>query len=432
MEGLKWCGRSARQVGASLMLGLMLAGGALGIEPAQQPGLFSGQALDFERTSGKVVGVYIPNWEPVALVDGLRGSSVTHLIYAFLHVCGPGQLPQDAPRCEGKREFELATAPVDQTFNEAFVRLKARASHVKVLASVGGWGGSDPFFHLANEAARRERFAASVVAFLRSHPGFDGIDIDWEHPTSNGSANGVALGAPADGQGYADLMHTLRKALDSLSAETGRPYLVTSAINANASLVGKINYREAVRSMDLVFVMSYDFYGPWTATAGHHSALRSRDPQGDDSLENAIRTMRQAGVPPSKLVAGVAMYGRGFTGVTSPAPGASFNGVKRAGVFAGADGSLPYREIASRYLDRQGRGRLGYQVVFDAKAESYALWNPRDGLYMGYDDPRGILRKGRYVAEQGLAGVFAWEYSQDNGDLLNAMNRGVGHLPLRP
>ena len=26
-----------------------------------------------------------------------------------------------------------------------------------------------------------------------------------------------------------------------------------------------------------------------------------------------------------------------------------------------------------------------------------------------------------------LAGLFAWELSQDNGDLLNAMNRGLGH-----
>lgn len=393
--------------------------------------LFSGRFQDFERTSGKVVGVYVPNWEPVTLIDRLPSHSVTHLLYAFLRVCGPGQLPSDEPRCEGKGEHQIATGPIDKRFDEAFQRFKVRAPHVKVLASVGGWGGSDPFFHFANEAGRRARFTASVVDFLRHHPGFDGVDIDWEHPTTNGSANGVALGSPADGRGYAELMHALRKAVDALSAETGRPYLVTTAINTNAALVDKIDYRDAAKSLDLVFMMTYDFYGPWTATAGHHTALRSRDEKAGDSVEAGLRTMVKAGMPAGKLVAGVAMYGRGFTGVTPPAAGAGFNGTKREGVYAGADGSMTYREIAARYLDRSGGARRGYRLLVDPQGESWALWNPADRLYMGYDDPRGVLRKGRFAVKEGLAGVFAWELSQDNGDLLNAMNLGVGHLPLR-
>ena len=431
MVGLR---QGVRRVWHAAVVTIMGATGMAALAAADPPvsTLFSGRFMDFERTSAKVVGIYVPNWEPVALVDRLDGHNVTHVIYAFLHVCGAGQLAKDAARCEGKGEHQLADAAIDKSFNDAFVRLKARAPHVKVLASVGGWGGSDPFFHLANEADRRARFAASVASFLRSHPGFDGVDIDWEHPTSNGSANGVALGAPADGQGYAALMRDLRKTVDALTAETGRPYLVTSAINTNGSLVAKIDYREAAKSLDLIFMMSYDFFGSWTPETGHHTALRSRSEATDDSVANGLRVMLKAGVPADKLVVGVAMYGRGFTGVKPPAPGAGFNGQPHTGVFAGADGSLPYREIAGRYVDKQGKGRSGYQVVFDAKTESYALWNPSTRLYMGYDDPRGVLRKGRFAVEQGLAGVFAWELSQDNGDLLNAMNLGLGHIPRRP
>ena len=51
---------------------------------------------------------------------------------------------------------------------------------------------------------------------------------------------------------------------------------------------------------------------------------------------------------------------------------------------------------------------------------------------MGYDDPRAVLVKGAFVREAGLAGVFAWELSQDNGDILNAMNFGVGNALLQP
>ena len=43
-----------------------------------------------------------------------------------------------------------------------------------------------------------------------------------------------------------------------------------------------------------------------------------------------------------------------------------------------------------------------------------------------------VIEKGRMARDAGLAGVFAWELSQDNGDILNAMNYGVGNLPLQP
>ncbi|MGF1766353.1 hypothetical protein L4D06_03050 [Enterovibrio makurazakiensis] len=34
---------------------------------------------------------------------------------------------------------------------------------------------------------------------------------------------------------------------------------------------------------------------------------------------------------------------------------------------------------------------------------------------------------GKVAVERNLAGVFSWAYQQDNGDLLNAMNVGIGN-----
>jgi chitinase len=374
----------------------------------------------------------MPNWQPAALVDTLRGDSVTHIVYAFLHACGPGQLPADAPRCAGKSDFQLGTSAIDDTFDAAFARLKARAPHVKVVASVGGWGGSDPFFHIANDAAARSVFAKSAADFLRTHAAFDGIDIDWEHPTNNGSANGVQLGSPADGQGYADLMAALRAALDTLTAETGRKYLITAAINTAHVIVDQVNYRDAAQSLDLVFMMTYDNYGAWTQGTGNHAAPRASADGAEDGLDAAVRTMTGAGVPAGKLVAGVAMYGRGFTGVAAPAPGKGFSGEPHAGTWPAPEGASDYRELAARYIDRHGRGRHGYQVVFDPRTHAWNLYNARNGLFMGYDDPRAVIEKGRFAREAGLAGVFAWELSQDDGDILNAMNFGVGNVVLQP
>jgi chitinase len=393
--------------------------------------LFGGKPLEFERSGGKVVGVYTPNWQPTALVDTLHGDSVTHLVYAFLHVCGPGQLPEDAPKCAGKGDYQLATSAVDDSFDAAFARLKARAPHVKVVASVGGWGGSDPLFHIADDAAPRAAFAKSAADFLRTHPAFDGIDIDWEHPTNNGAANGVQLGSPADGRGYADLMAALRSALDTLTAETGHKYILTAAINTDRALVDKVDYRRAALSLDLVFMMTYDFYGGWTKTAGNHAAPRASSDTTQDGLDVAVKTMTAAGVPAGKLVAGVAMYGRGFTGV-APAKGQPFSGAAHTGTYPAPEGAADYKELAARYIDRNGRGRHGYDVLHDPRTEAWNLYNARSRLFMGYDDPRAVLAKGALVRQAGLAGIFAWELSQDNGDILNAMNFGVGNALLQP
>jgi chitinase len=412
---------------AAMLCGRSAAADRAAADHVAEAALFTARPTAFAPTSGKVVGVYVPNWKPTALLAQLPRGNVTHLLYAFLHICGPGQLDKDAAACAVKTDFELATSAVDGRFNAAFARFKQRAPEVKVLASVGGWGGSDPFFHLANDPARRRTFAASAARFLGSHPAFDGIDIDWEHPGANGSANGVALGSPADGQGYADLMLELRHALDGLSARTGRRYLLTAAINTSESMVAKVNHAQAARAMDLVFMMTYDFAGAWTPLAGHHTPFKSASAESTDSLEGAVRVLTRAGVPARKLVAGVAMYGRGFGGVAGP--GANhFNGVPRAEVFppGAAEGAVAYRELAAAWLGRDGRGAAGWQSVFDDTTQSYGLWHEEAHRYIGYDDPRTVVRKGRYAVEQGLAGVFAWELSQDNGDILNAMNRGVG------
>lgn len=412
----------------AVALALVLAGAAMGSRAA---GPFGAGFRAFVPDDRAVVGVYVPNWEPAsATLDRLQPGSVTHALYAFLRICGPGQLPKDQAACAGKQDFQLATGATERTYDAAFTELKrSRLPGLKVVASVGGWGGSDPYFHFANEAPRRAVFVASVVEFLRTHPGFDGIDIDWEHPTSNGSANGVPLGAPEDGQGYADLMGDLRRAVDALGAETGRRYLVTTAVNTTDAIVRKIQWRAAAPSLDLVFMMTYDFFGGWSATVGHHAALRDSRAGANDSLAGAVAALTELGVPASKLVAGVAMYGRGFEGVQRPRGRASFTGAAKTGPFPAGEGALTYREIAALYLDAQGRGKGGFRIVFDPVTKGYALWDPAGRRYLAYDDPRAVLAKGRFARQQGLAGIFAWELSQDNGDLLDAMNRGVGKRP---
>ncbi|MBV8501021.1 MAG: glycoside hydrolase family 18 protein [Paucibacter sp.] len=402
---------------------------------AAQPPLFGGPPLAFEPAPKPlVVGAYVPSWESTAVVDAIKAGSVTHLLYAFARVCGPGQRAADEQLCAGRPPFTIASGEKEAEFDAAFQRFKAREPGVKIVASVGGWSGSDPFFHLAPDAEKRAVFVASSVEFLRTHPGFDGIDIDWEHPGDNGAANGVKLGSPADGQAYADLMSELRVALDALGKETGRKYLVTTAVNSSSAIVKRINFRQAARALDLVFMMSYDYYGGWSDQAGQHTGLQPSSPEAEDGLTAGVHAMVMAGVPAAKLVAGVAMYGRGFSGV-KPLSSGGFTPTPKTGAFPpggiqGEAGTATYKDIAARWIGPKGQGLAGFTPRFDKVTQSWSLWNAKTGDYMGYDDPRAVLLKGQYVRNAGLAGVFAWELSQDNGDILNAMNLGVGNTPL--
>lgn len=351
-----------------------------------------------------VVGSYVLAERGVDVVERLKPGSVTHLLYAFLLICGEGQRKEEAAACAGQPAFGIAPHADQQTFSAAFERLKVRDPKVQVLASVGGWGGSDPFFHLAATPQGRAAFVQQAVDWLRAHPGFDGLDIDWEHPGSNGSANGVPLGSPADGERFVALLQALRQGLDALGRETGRRYALTAAIATSRAQLARMPMGPAAKVLDLVFMMTYDFAGPWTRKAAHHTALRSAKPASEDSLEAAVANLRREGVPAAKLVAGVAMYGRGFDGVKGD------GGYARP--WPNEDGSMAYKDIA-------GLKALGLAPQFDPRTRSWAMVG--DGKFVGYDDPRAVRAKARFAKAQGLAGVFAWELNQDNGEILDAM-----------
>ncbi|MES2354334.1 MAG: glycosyl hydrolase family 18 protein [Pseudomonadota bacterium] len=383
---------------------------------------FPGRQVAFTQTSGKVVGGYLYNG---AIAGGydlslLPADSLTHMLYAFLTICGPGQSTSDTTVCAGKTDFELAAdgSTVDNTYNTAFLTLKQRAPNIKILASIGGGGGSNPFFYMAGDSAKRAVFINSVVSWLNSHTAFDGVDIDWEAPTDNYGQGGIQLGSVGDGQSYVDLLHDLRTALDQLGITNGRQYQLTSAVITYNPLVTAINYAAAQVYVDYFFAMTYDYFGSWSSTVGHHASLYP------STSQFGIQTLIDAGVPRSKLVQGAAMYSRGWgacTDDTNPMQGTGNS------AYNGGDGTEVYSTLATGYLNSSGNGINGYQVRYDSTLHAYYLWNATTFTFIGYDDPRAVVEKGQYVVSQNLAGIFAWQLTGDNGDILSAMNHGVGN-----
>jgi len=342
------------------------------------------------------------------------------LIYAFIRICGPGQAAADAAVCAGKNDFELAVngSTSDNTHHIQLATFKQQAPGVKILLSIGGGGvGSNSFFYMAGDITKRTIFINSVISYLTAHTAYDGIDIDWEAPTNDLGLNSPSLGSASDSQAYVDLLHELRVALNQLGTNTGRQYQLTSAVTTVDYIVNAINYAAAQTYLDYVFAMTYDYYGSWSGV-GHHTALYPA------SNQFGVQNLIAAGVPASKIVQGVAMYSRGWGSCTN-----SVNPMQGTGNanYNGGDGTERYNTLAGAYFDTSGNGKNGYQVTYDSTLHAYYLWNPNTLTFIGYDDPRAIAEKGQYAVSQNLAGVFAWELGQDNGDILSAMNYGVGN-----
>ena len=357
-----------------------------------------------------VRGVYLATWEGLQALDSLPEGRVNTLLLAFLRLCGPHELAKDRAACADKPPHSLSDGATERAFNQALLRRKQREPGLKVWASVGGWGGSDGFFPMAATPTTRAAFVADALRYLREHAAVDGLDLDWEHPGGNGAANGVQLGGPADGANFLALLTELRHALDGLGREHQRRYGLSVAVNVTRPVLQRVDWAATAPLLDHVFMMSYDYHGAWNPHTGHHAALKGAG--RDDSLEESVATLRAAGMPAQKLVAGAAFYGRAWRGVAGPKAGA-----KAAGPALSADGALGWRELATCCFGP------AWLRLHDSARGADALWHPQRRIWISYESPATVRAKAQWAQAQGLGGVFAWEWTQDDGALLDALTR---------
>lgn len=409
----------------------------------------------FKQTSGKVVAAYFVEWGVYPRkfpVDRVPIPNLTHLLYGFIPICGgdgindslkeiEGSFQALQRSCSGREDFKVSIhdpwAALQKpqkglsSWNEPYkgnfgqlMSLKQARPDLKILPSIGGWTLADPFFFFTDKT-KRTRFVASCKDFLQTWKFFDGIDIDWEFPGGKGA--NPDFGSPEDGDVYVNLMKELREMLDELSHSTGRKYELTSAISAGWDKIQVVDYSKAQNYMDHIFLMSYDFKGAWSNDSlGHQTPLYAPEwnPKETYTTDFGVKYLLAQGVTPKKIIVGVAMYGRGWTGVHGYEDNNPFTG-NATGPVKGTwqDGVVDYREIANEIA--QGKWEFHYDNV----AQAPYVFRPSTGDLVTYDNARSVIEKGKYVRNNKLGGLFAWEIDADNGDLLNAMNMGLGNSP---
>lgn len=123
--------------------------------------------------------------------------------------------------------------------------LKKSNRHLKVLLSIGGWTYSPSFHPVVVNPSLRSAFVATSIKLVADY-GLDGLDVDYEYPSTDEQA-----------RGYVDLLRELRSGLDELQKEIGGPgcFCLTIAAPCGAQNYGKLYLSEMNQVLDFFNLM---------------------------------------------------------------------------------------------------------------------------------------------------------------------------------
>jgi len=282
----------------------------------------------------RVIG-YFTSWrngannQPSYLVNDIPWDKITHINYAFAHVDADNKIsigdPNSANNPATNMEWpgtvgaELdSSLPYKGHFN-LLSKYKKQYPNVKTLISVGGWaetGGyfdetgrvaSGGFYTMTTNAdgsinqAGINAFSQSVVSFIKKY-GFDGVDIDYEYPSSmsdSGHPDDFDFSNPrraALNKSYLALMKSLRETLDNAGQADGQHYMLTIASPSSGYLLRGMEMFEAVKYLDYVNIMSYDLHGAWNSHVGPNAALYDTGEDSELAAWNVYGTAEFEGI----------------------------------------------------------------------------------------------------------------------------------------
>ncbi|MGW7055778.1 chitinase C-terminal domain-containing protein [Streptomyces sp. NPDC054887] len=442
------------------------------------------------------------NGEPAYLASDIPWDKVTHLNYAFAHIGGDHRISVGADGeknpATGMTWPGVAGAEMDPAYGykghfNLLSKFKKQHPDVKTLVSVGGWaetGGyfadngdrvnSGGFYSMATNAdgsvnqAGIDTFADSTVAFIKKY-GFNGVDIDYEYPTTMKDA-----GNPLDFsysnarraglvKGYAALMKSLREKLDRAGAADGKHYLLTVAAPSSGYLLRGMETFQVQKYLDYVNIMSYDLHGAWNEYVGPNASLFDDGKDAELAAAGVYSTAQYGGIgylntdwayhyfrgsmPAGRINIGLPYYTRGHKNVQGGTDGLwgrapSTNCPAGAGLTKCGDGasgidnlwhdkdtagkespagSNPMwhaknleKGVVGDYVTKYGfpadtRLTGTYARKYDPTLVAPWLWNAEKKVFLSTEDEQSVKAKADYVVDKGIGGTMVWELAGDYG-----------------
>jgi chitinase len=281
--------------------------------------------------------------------------------------------------------------------------LKKMNPELKVLISIGGWTWSKNFSDAVLTDTSTQNFASSAVAIVSKFH-LDGVDIDWEYPGMIGDSNTYRA---EDKYGYTNLFRHLREDLDSLAQITRMKYFITTAVGGSQQYINHTEMDKVQQYADYINVMSYDYADGSDSLSGHHTNLFvSSGDSNQYSAHRSIQAFLAAGVPPSKIVIGIAFYGKGWEMISN-----ANNGLYQRAVKGARGGGFTL--LKDSVIDKNGFSRY-----WDDVAKAPYLFNSDKKIFISYDDEESVSEKCKYVKKHHLAGAMFWEYFSDRKEYL--------------
>lgn len=311
-------------------------------------------------------------------LDSFPVGKLTHLIYSFCHL----------------KDGKLSVDNMYDTLQiQKMVSLKKEYPGLKIILSLGGWGGCKDCSLAFSTDEGRKTFALSTKELMK-YFNADGIDLDWEYPTISGYPGHRF--SPDDKQNFTHLVKALRK-------ELGKKYVITFAAGGFDQYIDSaVEWKKVVRYVDKINLMTYDLVNGFSTVSGHHTPLYST-PQQKQSTDNAVSRLLEIGVPAKKIIIGAAFYARLFW-----VKDTLNNGLYDPGAFYHG---LPY----SRLYDTISTAN-GFVQYWDPVAQAPYAFNRERKILASYDDSVSMRLKTEYVKQKKLGGIMFWQLMEDKFD----------------
>ena len=438
----------------------------------------------------RIVG-YFTSWRtgkdgtPSYLVNNIPWDKITHVNYAFAAVdpatsklllgSGPANPDTGLTWPENPAAAMDPSLPYKGHFN-MLAQYKRKHPDVKIMLSVGGWAGSGGFYTATTNAdgslnsAGIDTLADSMVAFLRQYRFFDGIDIDYEHPTTNNEAgNPLDFGMSKPRlaglmKSYNVLLERVRTKLDTAAVADKKYYMLTIAGSASAWILRGEENLSGLKYLDYASLMSYDLHGGWNQYVGPNAALFDDGNDAELRAGNAYQFANigylnvdwsyryyRGALQAGRINLGVPYYTRGWKNVNGGTNGlwgttalvsstVTCAGVKTCGEGAvGIDNLwhdldvngqaipgggnplwhalnlekaiLPDYLDAYKVTDKTLRGT--YQPNYSATMAAPWLWNPTTRVFLSTETAQSMDAKARYIVDNNVGGIMIWEMAGD-------------------
>ena len=328
---------------------------------------FINKNSDDELQNIELIAYYSGNKESI---DQYDLSGLNQLIYSFLHLNG-NKLSID-------NEADSLTLM-------HLTDLKKTYPKLKVLVSLGGWGGCKSCSSVFSTEKGRKDFALSTARIIEQYNA-DGIDLDWEYPVVPGPPGHPYKAEDKDN--FTALVRELKAVMqpdDILSFAAG---------GFPSYLEQSIDWETVMPLISHVNIMSYDLYN--SKKTGHHTPLFSNTSQSS-SADRSVQYLLNIGVPAHQIVIGAAFYGRIWENVPQ-----ENNGLFQPAQFKSA--------IGYNNFDRLDPG---YEFYWDDVAKAPYGYHSENKLFLSFDDSRSVTLKTQYALENKLKGIMFWELAND-------------------